>query len=84
MKKLPIRNISFVDSALSIDVLFSNKKVIKTSSRNSTITPFMIDKIFQVHNGRFFFPFTVTKEMLKHKLGEFFLTRVRHIYKKKN
>lgn len=59
----------------------SNK--IKTSSRNSVVLPFLINRVVQVHNGKFFIPVTITEEMIGHKLGEFILTRLRHIYKKK-
>ncbi len=52
-----------------------DKKVIKTWSRRSTITPEMIGFTFAVHNGRKFIPVYVTENMVGHKLGEFSPTR---------
>jgi len=52
-----------------------NKRVIKTWSRRSTITPEMVALTFAVHNGRKFIPVFVTENMVGHKLGEFAATR---------
>src|SRR6476660_5305946 len=52
-----------------------SKKVIKTWSRRSTITPEAIGLTFAVHNGRKFVPVFVTENMVGHKLGEFAPTR---------
>ncbi len=54
------------------------KKVIKTWSRRSTITPDMVGDTFAVHNGRKFMPVFVTENMVGHKLGEFSPTRTFH------
>ena len=56
------------------------KKVIKTWSRDCTITPEMIGVTFGVHNGKDHIAVFITEEMVGHKLGEFSLTRkfVRH------
>lgn len=54
----------------------SNKKVIKTWSRRSTITPDFIGLTFAVHNGRKFIPVYVSENMVGHKLGEFSHTRI--------
>ncbi len=51
------------------------KKVIKTWSRRSTITPDCIGMTFAVHNGRKFIPVYVSENMVGHKLGEFAHTR---------
>ena len=51
------------------------KKPIKTWSRKSTIIPEFIGMTFEVHNGKKFFPVTITEEMIGHKLGEFSATR---------
>ncbi len=53
----------------------SNKKVIKTWSRRSTITPDFVGLTFAVHNGRKFIPVFVSENMVGHKLGEFSATR---------
>ena len=55
-----------------------SKKVIKTWSRRSTITPQMVGLTFAVHNGRKFVPVFVTEHMVGHKLGEFSPTRTFH------
>lgn len=52
-----------------------DKRVIKTWSRRSTITPEMIGLTFAVHNGKKFVPVYVTENMVGHKLGEFSPTR---------
>src|SRR5262245_15886111 len=55
-----------------------SKKVIKTWSRRSTITPESVGLTFAVHNGRKFVPVFVTENMVGHKLGEFAPTRTFH------
>jgi len=53
----------------------SERKVIKTWSRRSTITPEMVGHTMAVHNGRKFIPVYITENMVGHKLGEFAMTR---------
>ena len=52
-----------------------DKKVIKTWSRRSMITPDMIGHTIAVHNGAKHVPVYVTEQMIGHKLGEFAPTR---------
>ena len=52
-----------------------SKKVIKTWSRSSLITPDFIGMTIAVHNGKQFIPVFVTENMVGHKLGEFAPTR---------
>jgi len=52
-----------------------DKKVVKTWSRRSTITPDMVGHTLAVHNGKKFIPVYVTENMVGHKLGEFAATR---------
>ena len=47
------------------------KEIIKTWSRNCTITPEMVGFTFGVHNGREFIPVQVAEDMVGHRLGEF-------------
>ena len=72
----------FVDGYLAKKVDAMNqqnqKKVIKTWSRRSTITPDAVGLTFAVHNGRKFVPVFVTENMVGHKLGEFSPTRTFH------
>lgn len=56
-------------------VTASNKNVIKTWSRASTISPEFVGFTFAVHNGNKFIPVYVTENMVGHKLGEFAPTR---------
>ena len=69
----------FVDTSLleKIEVMNrgSEKKVIKTWSRRSTVIPEMVGHTLAVHNGRKFIPVYVTENMVGHKLGEFAPTR---------
>ena len=58
----------------------SDKKVVKTWSRDSEIAPEMVGYIFGVHNGKNFIEVLVKEEMVGHRLGEFSPTKkfVRH------
>jgi len=53
----------------------NQKRVIKTWSRRSTISPEFIGHTVAVHNGNKFIPIYVTENMVGHKLGEFAPTR---------
>ena len=52
-----------------------DKTVIKTWSRESTITPEMVGFTFGVHNGKIHIPVLVVENMVGHRLGEFSPTR---------
>ncbi|CAI2719435.1 30S ribosomal protein S19 [Nitrospina watsonii] len=69
----------FVDQHLTdkVDELNrkSEKKVVKTWSRRSTIIPDFVGHTLAVHNGKKFIPVFVTENMVGHKLGEFSPTR---------
>jgi len=69
----------FVDDHLMRKVVaaqeVNDRRVIKTWSRRSTITPDMVGLTFAVHNGKKFVPVFVTENMVGHKLGEFSPTR---------
>ena len=51
------------------------KRVVKTWSRRSTVTPDMVGHTIAVHNGTKFIPVYVSENMVGHKLGEFAMTR---------
>ena len=53
----------------------SKKKVIKTWSRRSMITPEFVGHTLGVHNGNKFIPVFISENMVGHKLGEFSPTR---------
>ncbi len=52
------------------------KRVIRTWSRRSTITPELVGHTLAVHNGKRFFPVYIQENMVGHKLGEFAPTRI--------
>jgi small subunit ribosomal protein S19 len=54
----------------------NEKKVVKTWSRRSTISPEFVGHTIAVHNGNKFIPVYVTENMVGHKLGEFAPTRL--------
>ena len=51
------------------------KRVVKTWSRRSTVTPDMVGHTIAVHNGIKFIPVYISENMVGHKLGEFAMTR---------
>ena len=53
----------------------SEKKVVRTWSRASTIFPQMVGHTIAVHDGRRHVPIYITENMVGHKLGEFAPTR---------
>ncbi len=55
-----------------------SRKVIKTWSRRSMVTPEMVGFTMAVNNGKKFIPVFVTENMVGHKLGEFSPTRTFH------
>jgi small subunit ribosomal protein S19 len=69
----------FIDDHLMEKVAAMNdrgdKRVIKTWSRRSTVTPDMVGHTLAVHNGTKFIPVFVSENMVGHKLGEFAMTR---------
>jgi small subunit ribosomal protein S19 len=54
----------------------NERKVIKTWSRRSTISPDFVGHTLAVHNGNKFIPVYITENMVGHKLGEFAPTRL--------
>ena len=54
----------------------NERKVIKTWSRRSTVSPDFVGHTVAVHNGNKFIPVYVTENMVGHKLGEFAPTRL--------
>ncbi len=52
------------------------KKIIKTWSRASTISPEFVGHTIAVHNGNKMIPVYISENMVGHKLGEFSPTRI--------
>ncbi|MGD8867391.1 MAG: 30S ribosomal protein S19 [Gemmatimonadales bacterium] len=75
-----VRKGPFVDEHLMKKVARMNesaeKRVIKTWSRRSTVTPDFVGHTLAVHNGNKFIPVYITENMVGHKLGEFAPTRL--------
>ena len=69
----------FIDNSLANKIEEMNRqgdrKIVKTWSRRSTITPDFVGHTVGVHNGKKFIPVFVTENMVGHKLGEFSPTR---------
>jgi small subunit ribosomal protein S19 len=68
----------FVDFKLAkkISVLGdSDRTIVRTWARNSTIAPDFVGRTIAVHNGKVHVPVFVTENMVGHKLGEFSPTR---------
>ena len=69
----------FVDEHLQKKIDKANdageRKVIKTWSRRSTLTPDMVGHTLAVHDGRKHVPVYISESMVGHKLGEFAPTR---------
>jgi len=66
-QKLEKRLIAMKDS--------KKKKVVKTWSRRSMVTPDFIGHTIAVHNGNKFIPIFISENMVCHKLGELAPTR---------
>lgn len=69
----------FVDEHLAKKVRELNRsrerRVVKTWSRRSTITPDMVGHTIAVYDGRKHVPVYISEQMVGHKLGEFSPTR---------
>ena len=79
MSSRSIKKGPFVDHHLQkkIETALSegSKKIIKTWSRRSMVTPEMVGLTIAVHNGRDHVPVYVSENMVGNKLGDFALTR---------
>jgi len=70
----------YIDPKLLAKIQIMNrtgqKRVIRTWSRRSTITPELVGHTLAIHNGKKFFPVYISENMVGHKLGEFAPTRI--------
>ena len=66
------------DLLLKVEVMNASgeKKVVRTWSRDSTISPEFVGHTIAVHNGNKFIPVYISEDMVGHKLGEFAPTRL--------
>ncbi len=74
LKKGPFISVKLLKKIEEMNRL-NQKKVIKTWSRASMISPGFVGHTFAVHNGNKFIPVYITENMVGHKLGEFSPTR---------
>ena len=74
VKKGPFTD-THLEAKLMVLNTASEKKVVRTWSRRSTILPEFVGHTIAVHNGKKFIPVYVTENMVGHKLGEFAPTR---------
>ncbi|MGX7592746.1 30S ribosomal protein S19 [Candidatus Karelsulcia muelleri] len=74
LKKGPFVNYKLIQKII-INNRLKPKKIIKTWSRASTITPEFIGNSIAVHNGKKFMTIYISENMVGHKLGEFSPTR---------
>lgn len=74
LKKGPFVDVKIMKRIMAMNEA-NERKLLKTWSRRSTITPDFIGHTVAVHNGRKFIPVYITENMVGHKLGEFSPTR---------
>ena len=74
LKKAPFVEKKLYDRIVAMNEK-SEKKVLKTWSRASTIYPEFVGHTIAVHDGKKHVPVYVTEDMIGHKLGEFAPTR---------
>lgn len=69
----------YIDAKLAVKIenlnRTSDRRVVRTWARASTIFPGMVGHTVAVHNGKVHVPVYVTENMVGHKLGEFAPTR---------
>ncbi len=75
VKKGPYVDYKLADKVSKLNET-NQKKIIKTWSRASTITPDFVGHTIAVHNGNKMIPIFITENMVGHKLGEFSPTRI--------
>ena len=74
LKKAPSVEAKLFDRICAMNAK-SEKKVLKTWSRASTIFPEFVGHTIAVHDGKKHVPVYVVEDMVGHKLGEFAPTR---------
>ncbi len=69
LKKGPFMDERLIKKVISQKA--GEKKIIKTWSRECSVSPEMVGFTFGVHNGKEHIPVYVSEDMVGHKLGEF-------------
>ena len=75
VKKGPFIDLKLLDKVRKMNES-GQKKIIKTWSRSSTISPEFVGHTIAVHNGNKMIPVYISENMVGHKLGEFSPTRI--------
>jgi len=75
VKKGPFISVKLMQKVRKLNET-NQKKIIKTWSRASTISPEFVGHTIAVHNGKQMIPVYVSENMVGHKLGEFSPTRI--------
>jgi len=75
VKKGPFIDLKLIKKVRALNDT-NQKKIIKTWSRSSTISPEFVGHTIAVHNGNNMIPVYISENMVGHKLGEFSPTRI--------
>ncbi len=75
VKKGPFIDVKLLKKIRSLNET-NQKRIIKTWSRTSTISPEFVGHTIAVHNGNKMIPVYISENMVGHKLGEFTPTRI--------
>ena len=75
LKKGPFVEPKLLKAIDDMNAAGTDKKVVKTWSRSSTIFPQMVGHTIAVHDGRKHVPVYITEDMVGHRLGAFAPTR---------
>ena len=79
LKKGPFIDLHLLEKVETLNRA-NEKKVIKTWSRRSTVTPDMVGHTIAIHDGRKHVPVCISESMVGHKLGEFAPTRTFRVH----
>ena len=74
IKKGPFIDVKLIKKVRKLNDT-NQKKIVKTWSRSSTISPEFVGHTIAVHNGNKMIPVYISENMVGHKLGEFAPTR---------
>ncbi|MEW6507468.1 MAG: 30S ribosomal protein S19 [Bacteroidota bacterium] len=75
VKKGPFISVKLLQKVRKLNET-NQKRIIKTWSRVSTISPEFVGHTIAVHNGNKMIPVYISENMVGHKLGEFAPTRI--------
>jgi small subunit ribosomal protein S19 len=77
-RRTVLRNFQTIENFVKkCEILFSQKKKIKTHLRDIVIVPRLVGLTISIYNGKSFNEVVITHDMIGHRLGEFSMTRNR-------